>query len=121
MSPIRSLPVLLATMVITAPIHSTVDAMDFVEAAPKQTRVLVDNDRVRIIEVTNQKGDRIPMHTHPDSVVHVIKAGRIIWTLEDGSTRQTRGKDGETLFRPAIVHAHEHLDAGKAILIELKR
>lgn len=121
MNPIRSLPVLLATMAITAPMPSAVHAMDFLEAAPSQTKVLVDNDRVRIIEVRIQKGDRIPMHSHPDSVVHVIKAGRVKWTLEDGKTTQTSGKDGETLFRPATTHAHEHLDASEAILIELKR
>lgn len=117
----RSLPFLLATVAITAPIASAVHAMDFVEAAPKQAKVLVDNDKVRIIEVTIQKGDKIPMHSHPDSVIHIIKAGRVKWTLADGKTMESKGKDGETMFRPAVTHAHEHLDASQAILIELKK
>jgi beta-alanine degradation protein BauB len=96
-------------------------AIDFVEAAPKQAKVLVDNDKVRIIEVTLQKGDKIPMHTHPDSVVHVIKGGRVKWTLADGKTMESKAKDGDTMFRPAVTHAHEHIDASHAILIELKK
>ena len=121
MNLIRSLPVLLATIAITAPMPSAVHAMDFLEAAPKQAKVLVDNDRVRIIEVKIQKGDKIPMHTHPDSVIHIIKSGRVKWTLEDGKTMESKGKDGDTMFRPATTHAHEHLDASHAILIELKK
>ena len=34
-------------------------AMDFVEAAPKQTKVLVDNEKVRVIRATFKKGDKI--------------------------------------------------------------
>lgn len=96
-------------------------AMDFVAAAPKQAKVLVDNDKVRIIEVKIEKGDKIPMHTHPDSVIHVIKGGKVRWTAEDGKTSESRAKDGETMFRPAVTHAHEHLEPSHAILIELKK
>jgi quercetin dioxygenase-like cupin family protein len=96
-------------------------AIDFVQAAPKQAKVLVDNEKVRIIEVHIAKGDKIPMHSHPDSVVHIIKGGRVKWTSEDGKVSESRGKDGETLFRPAVTHAHEHADASHAILIELKK
>jgi quercetin dioxygenase-like cupin family protein len=106
-----------ALAVCTSPVF----AMDFVEAAPKQAKVLVDNDKVRIIEVRIQKGDKIPMHSHPDAVVHVIKGGRVKWTMADGKTTESASKDGETMFRPAVTHAHEHLDASHAILIELKK
>lgn len=96
-------------------------AMDFLEAAPKQTKVLIDNDKVRIIEVKMNRGDKIPMHTHPASVVYVIKSGKVRWTGEDGEVSETQGKDGDTLYRPAVTHAHEHLEPSDAILIELKK
>ncbi|MBX9630940.1 MAG: cupin domain-containing protein [Burkholderiales bacterium] len=96
-------------------------AMDFLEAAPKQSKVLIDNDKVRIIEVKMSKGDKIPMHTHPAAVVYVIKAGKVRWTAEDGKVSETQGKDGDTLYRPAVTHAHEHLEASHAILVELKK
>jgi quercetin dioxygenase-like cupin family protein len=96
-------------------------AIDLVEAAPKQTKVLVDNDKVRVIEIRLAKGDKIPMHSHPDMVVYVIKGGRTKWTSADGKVTETTAKDGDTAFRPATTHAHEHLDAGHAIVVELKK
>ena len=33
-------------------------AVDFVEAAPKQTKVLVDNDKVRVIRASFKKGTK---------------------------------------------------------------
>jgi beta-alanine degradation protein BauB len=100
---------------------SPASAIDLVEAAPKQTKVLVDNDKVRVIEVRIAKGDKIPMHSHPDMVVYIIKGGRTKWTSADGKVTETTSKDGDTFFRTAVTHAHEHSDAGHAIVVELKK
>ena len=98
-----------------------VSAMDFVEAAPKQAKVLVDNDKVRVIHVTFKKGDKIPMHSHPDIVVYVIKGGKIKFTNADGKVTESENKAGDAFFRPAVTHSHEHSDGGEAIVIELKK
>jgi quercetin dioxygenase-like cupin family protein len=95
--------------------------MDFVEAAPKQTKVLVDNEKVRVIHVTLKKGDKIPMHTHPDIVVYTIKGGKVKFTNADGKVIETNNKAGDVAFRPAVTHSHEHPDGGEAIVIELKK
>jgi beta-alanine degradation protein BauB len=96
-------------------------AMDFVEAAPTQTKVLVDNEKVRVIRATFKKGDKIPMHSHPDIVVYVIKGGKVKFTNADGKVIESNTKAGEANFRPAVTHSHEHLDGGEAIVIELKK
>jgi quercetin dioxygenase-like cupin family protein len=96
-------------------------AMDFVEAAPNQTKVLVDNEKVRIIRATFKKGDKITMHSHPDIVVYIVKRGKVKFTNADGKVTESDTKAGEVLFRPAVTHSHEHLDAGEAIVIELKK
>jgi len=100
---------------------SPASAVDLVAAAPRQVKVLVDNDKVRVMEVRIAKGDKIPMHSHPDMVVYIIKGGRTKWTSADGEVTETTAKDGDTRFRPAVTHAHEHLDAGHAIVVELKK
>jgi hypothetical protein len=38
--------------------------MDALAAAPASHRVLLDNDRVRVLEVTIEPGTREPEHTH---------------------------------------------------------
>ena len=96
-------------------------AMDFLEAAPEQTKVLVDNEKVRIIRATFKQGDKIPMHSHPDIVVYIVKSGRVNFTNEDGKVTESDTKAGEVLFRPAVTHSQEHLDASEAIVIELKK
>ena len=98
-----------------------VSAMDFVEAAPKQAKVLVDNDKVRVIHATFKKGDKIPMHSHPDIVVYVIKGEKIKFTNADGKVTESHNKAGDAFFRPAVTHSHEHSDGGEAIVIELKK
>ena len=96
-------------------------AIDFVEAAPKQTKVLVDNEKVRVIRATFKKGDKIPMHSHPDIVVYVVKGGKVKFTNADGKVVESNTKAGEAFFRPAISHSHEHFGASEAIVIELKK
>jgi quercetin dioxygenase-like cupin family protein len=96
-------------------------AMDFVEAAPKQTKVLVDNDRVRVIRVTFKKGDKVPMHSHPDIVVYVLKGGKTKFTNADGKIIDSNAKTGDSYFRPAVTHSHEHLEDSEAVVIELKK
>jgi hypothetical protein len=38
--------------------------MDAVAAAPGNHRVLLENDRVRVLEVTVNPGEREPLHAH---------------------------------------------------------
>jgi quercetin dioxygenase-like cupin family protein len=97
-------------------------AVDFVEAAPKQTKVLVDNEKVRVIRATFKKGDKVPMHSHPDIVVYIIKGGgKTKFTMQDGKSFESDSKAGDATFRPAVTHSHEHLNDSEALVIELKK
>ena len=110
------------SLILAAGLFSTQTlAIDFVEAAPKQTKVLVDNEKVRVIRATFQKGDKIPMHSHPDIVVYIVKRGKAKFTNADGKVTESDTQAGEAAFRPAVTHSHEHLEAGEAIVIELKK
>jgi quercetin dioxygenase-like cupin family protein len=93
------------------------DAMQY---GVKHLKVLAEDDKVRVLEYSPKKGDRTPMHSHPSSVVYVLKGGRVKYTLPDGSTKISELKTGETLLRPPVTHADEALDDVDSILIELK-
>jgi len=47
-------------------------AMDAVAAAPASHRVVLDNDRVRVLEVVIEPGAREPEHTHQAPSVMII-------------------------------------------------
>lgn len=108
-------------IVTTILFSSCVYAVDFLEAAPKQTKVLLENDKVRVIEVNFKKGDKIPMHSHPEIVLYIIKGGKTRFTDADGKTTESQSKNGTASFRPATTHSHEHLEDAHAIVVELKK
>jgi len=60
------------------------------------------------------------MHSHPSTVVYVIKGGRVRYTFPDGTTTVAELKTGEALIRPPVIHADEALDEVEAILTEIK-
>lgn len=97
-------------------------AQDPVPAYPENYRVLVENDRVRVLDFRLAKGAREDAHSHPAHVVYVLSGFRIRFTLPDGQTRIREARAGEVLFSEAITHASENIGDGEAhgILVELK-
>src|ERR1700687_1967874 len=93
------------------------DAMQY---GVKHLKVLAEDDKVRVLEYSPKKGDRTPMHSHPSSVVYVLKGGRLKYTLPDGSNKISELKPGETLLPPPVTHSDEALDDVDSILIDLK-
>jgi len=87
----------------------------------KHISVLAEDRDVRVLRYAPKKGDRTPMHSHPASVLYVIKGGRIKTTLPDGTSTTSTLKAGSVLLRPPVTHADEALDDVEAILIERKR
>ena len=96
-------------------------AQDPMKYGVRHLKVLAEDDKVRVLDYSPQKGEKTPMHSHPASVVYVVKGGRVKYTLPDGSTKISEFKTGEALLRPAVTHADEALDDVESILIELKQ
>lgn len=56
--------------------HPTCMTMDPVVTNPEHYKVLFENDRVRVLEYTDQPGDAPTPHQHPDSVIHTMSSFR---------------------------------------------
>jgi len=96
-------------------------AQDVMQSGARHLKVLAEDDRVRVLELAPKKGDKTAVHSHPYSVLYVVKGGRIRSTLPDGSTKVSELKSGEVLLRQPVTHSDEALDDLKAVLIEIKR
>jgi quercetin dioxygenase-like cupin family protein len=94
------------------------DAMQY---GLKHLTVLAEDQKVRVLRYAPHKGDKTPVHSHPEAVVYVVKGGRVKYTLPDGSTKISELKTGEVLIRPPVTHTDEALDDVEAILIEIKQ
>jgi hypothetical protein len=61
---------------------------DAIAAAPDNHRVVFENEKVRVLEVTIKSGEKEPLHTHPmPSVMTIITGAKLRITeasLEDG-------------------------------------
>ena len=98
----------------------TVFGQDAMQYGAKHLTVLAEDQKVRVLRYAPHKGDKTPIHSHPSTVVYVLKGGRVKYTMPDGSTKISELRSGETLLRPPVTHSDEALDDVEAILIEIK-
>ena len=91
---------------------------DFVSVAPT-AKVLADDGRIRVIDFQPKAGTKLPMHSHPTTVVYLIEGGSTRFTLEDGRTIEGAGQTGDVLINAPVTHSQEHVTASHAIQIEI--
>ena len=98
-------------------------AQDPVKLKPDTYKVILNNDKVRVLDIRLKAGDKSPMHSHPDLVIYAIKGGKAKFTDEKGKATDATMKSGECQFRKAEKHSVEN--TGKSDIhvlnIELKR
>ena len=97
-------------------------AGDAVTVAPDQYKVLLENDRVRVLETRYKPGDKSEMHSHPDLIGVLLDAGSFKFTFPDGQTMDIELGKGEVRYFDAHEHAVENVGNTEShvILIELK-
>jgi hypothetical protein len=105
------------------------ETMDALLAAPDSHRVVIDNDRVRVLEVVIEAGAREPEHTHQaPSVMIVDQPARIRYYADGALTFETPAGPPAPADRrvrwlePEGPHCVENIDQQRyhAIRIELK-
>lgn len=97
-------------------------AQDLVVTAGKHARVLLDNDRVRVIELKIPAGGSTGMHAHGDHIVYFLAGGSALQASPDGTSRERAIKAGEIQWSEPTTH--DTRNTGKtpahALIIELK-
>ena len=97
-------------------------AEDAVKVASQNYKVILENDRVRVLEYRGKPGDKTAMHSHPDVIAVAIDDINVKFTLPDGQTIPAELKSGQAMFTEAMDHSTEHTSTseGRVVLIELK-
>ena len=99
---------------------SLVSAQDVMSYGLKHWTVVVQNDDVRVLRYAPEKGARTPIHSHPATVVYIVKGGKIRITMPDGSVRDREYASSTGFIRAAETHSDEALDDLEFILVEMK-
>jgi quinol monooxygenase YgiN/quercetin dioxygenase-like cupin family protein len=97
-------------------------AQDPVPLYPENYKVLLENDRVRVLDFQLKKGAKENFHSHPAAVTYVLAPFKIRFTFSDGSTRIREAKAGDLFYGDALIHASENIGNTDAhgLLIEMK-
>ncbi|MET0656992.1 MAG: hypothetical protein ABW110_02395, partial [Steroidobacteraceae bacterium] len=100
-------------------------AQDPVKSDPRSYRVVLENDRVRVLEYRSRLGLGVcgqGMHYHPDPLAIPLADAKVKVTTSDGKVTIEEVKAGHVFFVPAETHDAEVIGgfATRAIIVELK-
>jgi predicted metal-dependent enzyme (double-stranded beta helix superfamily) len=113
----------------TSPPWPWPEEMDALLAAPASHRILLDNDRVRVLEVVIEPGTREPEHTHQAASVMIVDEPAQIRYYADGALQFESQEHSEApsgvlvrWMKPEGPHSVENIDQSRyhAIRVELK-
>ena len=87
------------------------------------TKLKLENDRVRVLEVTLKPGAKEKVHSHPAYLIYIIEGGKIRNHAADGTSSDLEFKTGDVAFRDPLTHSAENI--GKTTIrvhvVELKK
>jgi quercetin dioxygenase-like cupin family protein len=95
---------------------------DPAKVGPKIYKSVLDNERVRVFEVTFAKGAKIAAHAHPDHAAYVISPGKLKITPTNGKAQERELQAGQGVFISAEAHAAENTGTTetKLLVVEIK-
>ncbi len=96
--------------------------LDPVSLDPDKFEVLLENERVRVLEARIAPGEGHGLHWHPDHLIYTLSSYLVQDTFTDGSTKTMERAAGELLWGDELTHAMENVGdtAVVALIIELK-
>ncbi len=103
----------------------TLQAQDAAKVEPRSYRVVLENEKVRVLEYVARPGLGVcgaGKHSHPDHVTVVLTPAKTKVTREDGTSFVLDLKAGDTFWEPAATHMAENIGGSgtRMILVEIK-
>ena len=100
-------------------------AQDAARSNPRAFAVLLENDRVRVLEYTSRPGLGVcgqGMHSHPPHLTVAMTAAKVRIKLPDGKTMIAANKMGDVFWEDAVTHDVENIGGAgsRAYMIEIK-
>lgn len=95
------------------------EGTDAVKACTDCARVLAENDRVRLYEVTLRPGQKTARHVHPANVVYAISDVRARFTLADGKAVERTLPAGTAVWAEPVEHEVENIGSTEARFLHL--
>ncbi len=97
--------------------------MDALKAAPDVYSLVMENERVRVMNAKFKPGQKAVMHSHPDHVIYVLKNAKLKITVPGGQSSEIDLKTGQAIWMQSGQHAAENIGGPEAndLVVELKK
>ena len=96
--------------------------IDPVTASPNNYKMLMENEQVRVLEMTLKAGESDQVHSHPSETVYFVKGGKVKIHLPDGGVADADIPDGHVMWHEEWTHRVENVGSSDvhAIIVEAK-
>ena len=97
--------------------------IDPVTASPNNYKTLMENDQVRVLEMTLKAGESDQEHSHPSETVYFVTGGKVKIHLPDGGVADADIPDGHVMWHEEWTHQVENVGSSdvRAIIVEAKQ
>ena len=95
---------------------------DAVSTDPEHYKVLLDNERVRVLEFRGAPGNKTPMHSHPNYVTYSFNGGTSTFTYPKGKPAEAEVPAGDVRWHKAETHAGQNTGQKElhVLIVEIK-
>jgi beta-alanine degradation protein BauB len=96
--------------------------IDPVQVSPRNYRLLLENDSVRVLEMTLRVGERDEPHSHRDETVYFVQGGKARIQVPGGDAADVDLPDGHVMWHEPWTHQVENVGTCdiRAVIVESK-
>lgn len=100
----------------------TMTYIDPLKTAAAHYRLLLENERVRVLEMRVPPGEKDNEHSHPCETVYFLQGSKVRVYLPDGGTAELEFPDGHVMWHEPWTHQVENIGSKeiRAIIVEDK-
>ena len=115
----RNIILMAALLVICA---AKIKAQDPARTDSDKYTVILENEKVRVLEYKDKPGDKTTMHEHPAFVLYALSPFKRKLTIADGKVMIREFKTGEVVWMEAQKHIGENIGQTDThvIIVEIK-
>ncbi len=93
------------------------------ETDPDKYKLILENDRVRVLRYHDEPGAKTKLHHHDAFVLYVLAPFKRRLSFPDGTKKEREFKTGDVIFMEAQDHVGENVGKTptEALIVELKQ
>ena len=86
-----------------------------------QSKTLLDNEKVKVVEIRIPAGEKMPMHTHGRYLSYTMNPAKVRFILPDGSINEADFQRGIVRYAEAgVTHSIENIGSTEVFNLDIE-